>query len=219
LLLRYFSFCDKHGKNKKVKGWHKHHAHPLKMNGSDTPDNWIWLSPRAHYIAHHLLFRAFPRNQAAQRSAWLMSFVDGVKVTSRMYQFLKDNYVIEDATRKKLSKAGVGRVFPEDVIQNIKTSNKETYANTPEDVLKERHKRMSQTKTGVPWTEDQRAAIVPSLPRGENHWRLKNDPLWGRKDEIYTIWELNGRPSHENLCRLLGIPVTKKVISIVKSMI
>jgi hypothetical protein len=114
------------------------------MGGSDTLDNWIWLSPRAHYIAHQLLFRAFPKNQTAQRSAWLMSFVDDVKVTSRMYQFLKDNYIFDEVTRKKLKRAGTGRKFPKDVIQKIKTSNKETYANTHEDVLKERHKRISQ---------------------------------------------------------------------------
>jgi hypothetical protein len=219
LLNRYFNFCFKHGKKEKIKGWHKHHVHPEKMGGSDTFDNWVWLSPRAHYIAHHLLFRAFPKNQAAQRSAWLMSHVEDIRVTSRMYQFLKDNYVFNEETREKLRKAGMGREYTQDQINKISESNRVTYANTPEDVLEDRRKRMSETKSGVPWTEEQRAAITPSLPRGENHWRLKDDPLWERREEIYNTWEFNGRPAHKKLCKLLGIPTTKKVISIAKSMI
>ena len=58
--------------------------------------------------------------------------------------------------------------------------------------------------------------VLPSV-RGRNHHTLRNDPLLENADYIFKVWEENGRPKdHRTLCRLLKIPRTKKVMSIVK---
>ncbi len=38
----------------------KHHIIPQSLGGPDVPTNWIYLTPREHMIAHHLLARAYP---------------------------------------------------------------------------------------------------------------------------------------------------------------
>jgi hypothetical protein len=190
------------------------------MGGSDTPNNWIWLSPRAHCISHVLLFKAFPRSEAAQRAAWLMTHTKaGERLSSRTYQFLRQNYIFSGETRKKISEAGKNREFSEETRAKISQSNSLTYYNTSQDVLLDRKRRMIEKKKGKPWSEEQRLAISPSLPKGREHWRLKGDPLWNRAVEIKDLWLQNGKCGHAKLCNLLGIPKTKKVLTIAKSMI
>jgi hypothetical protein len=219
-LNRYFFFLGKFGSPEKFKGCHEHHVHPIKMGGNNARVNLIYLTPRAHYIAHQLLFRAFTENQQAQRAAWLMSHTIGdAFVSSRAYKFLKDNYIFSEETRKKISEAGKNRKFSLESREKISTSNKETYRNTSEEVLLERIDRMRETKRGTPWNEKHRNSIPQSLPKGKNHWRLKDSPLWDISDEIVKVWLENGKPSYARLCRLLNIPKTKSVMSIIKSMI
>lgn len=38
----------------------KHHIIPQSLGGPDIPTNWIYLTPREHLLAHHLLARAYP---------------------------------------------------------------------------------------------------------------------------------------------------------------
>lgn len=38
----------------------KHHIIPQSLGGPDVATNWIYLTPREHMIAHHLLARAYP---------------------------------------------------------------------------------------------------------------------------------------------------------------
>lgn len=217
---RYFNFILKFGSTERGKGLHGHHIHPLKMGGLDNKTNLVYLTPRAHYICHQILFRAFLKNQEAQRAAWLMSHTqEGVKISSIMYDFLKNNYLFSDKTREKISKAGKGRSFSSESRQKISTKNKEVYHSTPKEVLKDRIDRMRATKLGSKRTDTQRDYIVRSLPRGKDHWKLRNISLWERSEEVLEVWLTNGKPGYTKLCKLLGIPKTKSVMSIVKSMI
>ena len=219
-LNRYFQFVYKFGSEQKFSGSHKHHIHPSKMGGEDCKENTVFLTSREHYIAHQILFRAFRKSQEAQRAAWLMSHTqEGFLVNSRMYSFLKDNYIFSEETRKKLSEAGKGREYTPEQKAQISLKNKETYHNTPEHVLRDRVERMRAKKKGSQWTDKQRSSITGSLPRGRNHWRLKNNPLWERADEILETWLNSGRPGFAKLCKILGIPKTKSVMSIIKSII
>ena len=42
--------------------YERHHVIPRSMGGSDREDNLVYLSARAHYVAHHLLWR-YHRNK------------------------------------------------------------------------------------------------------------------------------------------------------------
>jgi hypothetical protein len=54
----YVNLLIKHGTEAKPKGYsERHHILPLSLGGTDAPDNLIYLSARAHYIAHWLLFK------------------------------------------------------------------------------------------------------------------------------------------------------------------
>lgn len=219
-LNRYFFFLGKFGSPVRFENCHEHHIHPLKMGGSEDNENLIYLIPRAHYIAHQLLFRAFSQNPQAQRAAWLMSHtVDDSFVNSRSYEFLRKNYIFSDETRRKISEAGKSRKFSEESKKKISLSNRKTYERTSKEVLLERVNRMKETKRGIPWNDNHRNSIPPSLPRGKNHWRLRNSPLWDKSELILRVWLENNKPSYAKLCRLLGIPTTRSVLSIIKSMI
>lgn len=38
----------------------KHHIIPSAIGGPDIDTNWIYLTPREHIVAHHLLAKAYP---------------------------------------------------------------------------------------------------------------------------------------------------------------
>lgn len=215
---RYLKFCYYFGSDSKFSNSHKHHIHPVKMGGSDSRENWIWLTPRAHYIAHKLLFLAF-RSQAAQRACWYLSHRSDIRISSKEYENLKNNYFFSDETRRRLREAGTGRVFSEAERSNISESNKRTWMLRSESSKKLQIARMIRTKTGKAWSDKQREAIVPSLPRNEEHWRAKGNKLWERKEEIYQLWIENDRCGFKRLCKALGIPPTKTVLTIARSMI
>ena len=72
----------------------------------------------------------------------------------------------------------------------------------------QRKRRDLERKTG--------ANVLPSL-RGRNHHTLKDDPLWADATYIFSVWVDSGMPKdYRTLCKNLGIPKTKKIMSIVK---
>ena len=44
----------------------KHHIIPQSLGGPDVQTNWIYLTPREHLVAHHLLARAYPSVELLQ---------------------------------------------------------------------------------------------------------------------------------------------------------
>jgi hypothetical protein len=54
----YVNLLLKHGTEEKPKGYsERHHIIPKSKGGDDSPENLIYLSARAHLIAHWLLFK------------------------------------------------------------------------------------------------------------------------------------------------------------------
>ena len=53
----YHKVITHHGSNVKRPGDERHHINPVSLGGKDTPDNWIYVTPRVHFILHQLLFR------------------------------------------------------------------------------------------------------------------------------------------------------------------
>lgn len=56
----YFAIIAKAAGRESSILYDKHHIIPQSLGGPDVPTNWIYLTPREHMIAHHLLARAYP---------------------------------------------------------------------------------------------------------------------------------------------------------------
>ena len=56
----YFAIIAKAAGRESSILYDKHHIIPQSLGGPDVPTNWIYLTPREHMVAHHLLARAYP---------------------------------------------------------------------------------------------------------------------------------------------------------------
>ena len=75
----------------------KHHIVPKSMGGSNKKDNIVSLSPKEHYVAHHLLWKIH-KNKEMHYAFWLMvtrATKYGLRdytVTSRVYEIAKTEH-------------------------------------------------------------------------------------------------------------------------------
>ena len=69
-----------------------HHITPRCMGGSNDEDNLVMLSGREHYIAHMLLWKAYPDNGPLKYAAMMMSNRAICKVNSKVYSALKEEF-------------------------------------------------------------------------------------------------------------------------------
>jgi len=60
-----------------------------KPEWSKEPNNLLKVPAKAHYIIHHLMWKAFPDSISMQRSFWLFSITEKQKVTVKIYDILK----------------------------------------------------------------------------------------------------------------------------------
>lgn len=82
-----------------------HHILPKCLGGSDEKDNLVMFTGREHFIAHMLLWKAFPEEIGLMRAAWVMSARKICKVNSRIYS------TIQSVKRKESSELMKGRYF------------------------------------------------------------------------------------------------------------
>lgn len=77
-----------HFKSQIVEGFvEKHHIIPKCMGGSDEPDNIVVLPARAHFIAHYLLYRAYPDNSNLAHAFAMMGVSNKFQArNSRLYE-------------------------------------------------------------------------------------------------------------------------------------
>lgn len=62
----YEQLISKHGSQDKPEGYsERHHILPKSMGGSDDASNLVYLSAKAHFVAHHLLWRWHRNRQMA----------------------------------------------------------------------------------------------------------------------------------------------------------
>ena len=100
----------------------KHHIIPKSMGGTDARSNLIALTPRQHFVAHWMLWKAYGGSMG--RAFFMMSnFGKYGKVNSRTYAMARADYSeqvsiqitgkvmppISEETRQKMSKSAVGR--------------------------------------------------------------------------------------------------------------
>lgn len=65
---------------------------PEYKNARKNPWNIIPLSPRHHFIAHMLLWRAFPSIRSQTHAFWQMRHKNKMRLNSRVYESLRNNY-------------------------------------------------------------------------------------------------------------------------------
>lgn len=110
-------------------GYEIHHIYPKSMGGSNEPDNLIYLTPKQHYTAHHLLSKMY--GGTMHNAFWIMSCSGTVPITSRQYQTAKENKIKHQIGKKhspetieKLKKSRRGRTYSEESRKKMSESQK-----------------------------------------------------------------------------------------------
>jgi len=95
---------------KKTKGYESHHIAPKswKPEWKKVKDNLLKVPAKAHYVIHHLLWKAFPDSISMSRAFWFISGKNS-KITAKTYEVLKSSLAFSDETRQKMSDAKKGK--------------------------------------------------------------------------------------------------------------
>jgi len=142
----------------------KHHIVPRSMGGSDKKVNLVALTPREHYIAHHLLYKI--HRTKAMAYAW--NCMAKVKNDSREIVRLTSSQY--DIIRKKLSEnqsgqrnSFFGKKHTEETKQKIGASSKGRPSHNKGKVASEEtRKKMSASQAGRKHTEETRKKMSES---------------------------------------------------------
>ena len=89
---------------KKTKGYESHHIVPKswKPEWKDEKDNLLKITVKAHYVLHHLMWKAFPDSISMTRAFWLICHRK-LKITAKTYEKLKTNLQVSKETKQKIS--------------------------------------------------------------------------------------------------------------------
>ena len=70
----------------------KHHIIPKCMGGNDNPSNIVELTPEEHFVAHQLLVKMYPNNNALIYAANMMTVSSGsVARNNKRYGWLQES--------------------------------------------------------------------------------------------------------------------------------
>ena len=111
----------------------KHHIVPRSMGGSNKKENLVALSPRVHFIAHWLLWKAYKNGKMAN-AFWTMKLCNGMRLNSKSYEQAKAVAIeymastkrgkkASEATKLKMSLASKGKPRPPEVVEKIRQSH------------------------------------------------------------------------------------------------
>ena len=108
----------------KGKFYERHHIWPKSMGGKNNKENLVWLTPKEHYVVHHLLTK----------------MCEGINSTKMNYAFWKMNIrynkeghikinfstyeKIREKQREAMSKTMTGRFVSESAKEAVRQSNK-----------------------------------------------------------------------------------------------
>jgi len=98
----YYSLIEKYGALiKPTEGYtERHHIQPKCLDGNDSDENQVYLSGRAHFIAHRLLNKIYPDNSKLLTAVVLMSA--GQKNSAKKYELLKNEYAKQRNSEGKI---------------------------------------------------------------------------------------------------------------------
>jgi hypothetical protein len=182
--LWYHSLIEKATKDSrcKTKGYfEEHHIIPKSLGGSNHKYNLVLLTPREHYIAHHLLVRMLSHTEKYKMVRALTRFKEVAK-SSRSYEFYK----------KTLSNHSKGK--------NNSSYGKRWY-----------HNPISKEKFFIHYNKKEHSCLVPGLPEQQGGILRDKNYIWinnGFKESMISQSEIipNGwkkgrlrRPNKEHL--------------------
>lgn len=139
-----------------------HHIQPKALGGSDEPENLCYLTPKEHYICHHLLAKCTEGEEKRKMYfAWhLMCFCDKTEmryIPAVQYDHLRRELAklgkSEEHKRKisESSKKRKPRKFSEQAKRNMSEARKKNWANGQ--YAKVHYK-------GIPKSEEQKAKMA-----------------------------------------------------------
>ena len=76
---------------KKTEGFECHHIVPKswKPEWIKEPDNLLKVSTKAHYVIHHLMWKAFPKDAAMKYAFWSFIFKNKSRITAKVFELLR----------------------------------------------------------------------------------------------------------------------------------
>jgi hypothetical protein len=143
-LSRYISIITKFKNRDLLKkenpGFHRHHIIPKCLSGTNEKINLVTLSPREHYIIHHLLWKAFPQtNLTTAFKGMVHGFNYGShRITSKVYERLCLDYY---------------PINRENLLGNTHASGKRT---------PEQRQRMSESQKGIKHSDESKKKMSES---------------------------------------------------------
>lgn len=157
-----------------------HHIVPRCLGGSDEKGNLVMFTGREHFIAHMLLWKAFPEEISLMRAAMLMSSFwrdsfggVGVRTSSRLYETLREEYA--EAVREQVSGENnpfYGKTHTEETRQKIKDWHAANPDHSRNNMLGRKHSpeaiaRMSEFQSNRPPMTDETKKKIGDFHRGK----------------------------------------------------
>jgi hypothetical protein len=78
----------------------KHHIVPRCLGGKDEKTNYVLLTPKEHYVAHHLLYKIYPNDNGIFLAYRMMSIMDShfsnrgkFCISAKEYQHIKEKFI------------------------------------------------------------------------------------------------------------------------------
>lgn len=93
---------------KRTKGYESHHIVPKswKPEWKKVKDNLLKVPAKAHYVIHHLMWKAFPKDYDMKWSFWKTCHGhQKQKITAKVYESLKSNLSHSEETKQKMSES------------------------------------------------------------------------------------------------------------------
>ena len=167
-----------------LKGYKEsHHIIPRCMGGLDTKENLVDLTAREHFIAHRLLTKIYPDNTGLHLAVNLMRYNNGVKLTSRLIETLREqnSLMFSGKNNPMYGKPSwiKGLKTPEE------TKIKMRLAHKGKTISEEAKANMSKARKGRFTGENSPRFGLPSPRRGD---------IWDSYDSLYELWVYNSKP-------------------------
>jgi hypothetical protein len=141
--------------------YESHHIIPRSLGGSNEKCNLVLLTAKEHFLCHILLSKMCVGNFKYKmfHALWSMCHTEkGYKISSRFYQYIKENRTHSETTRKKISNHRRGKPSSfKGRLHTEESKKKMSESQTGKIRSDEVKKKMAEIKKGsIPWNKDKK---------------------------------------------------------------